>query len=57
MKKRKWYLIGDPAIRERANAKLRKIAGNIGVTVAIILAGFACFVVGYLLGLTCFYYG
>lgn len=52
--KTKTYIIGMP---EATRNKLRRILHNIGVGVLITLVLAACFVVGYLIGLTHFYYG
>ena len=47
------YIIGDPVIRER----VKDIAGKTAVAIGIAVIGFTLFAVGYLIGLTCFYYG
>lgn len=52
--KTKTYLIGMP---QPTREKLTRLGKNLGLTALLAVAGAACFVVGYLIGLTCFYYG
>ena len=52
--KTKTYLIGMP---EATRAKLRNFWSKFGIRLLITVACVVCFAVGYLWGMTCFYYG
>lgn len=57
MKQRKTYLIGDPAVRAKVNEKAVTAKQYIVCGLIAAAAMGSSFVVGYLYGLTCFYWG